>query len=125
MSSNGNGTAEKTGKKTGTANRLMVSPRSGAAIPTGAHPANTGGKPGRSGRKADEFKRRMAALATFAEKSGFLATVISNPDHPHFMSAVKYVTEYGYGKVPQAHEHSGKVGGRFTFVIEHPRDSDG
>jgi hypothetical protein len=42
----------KTGKKSGT----MRSPRSGAEVPTGAHPGNTGGKKGRSGRKPFAFR---------------------------------------------------------------------
>lgn len=110
---NGNG-------KNATDNALLAPPgRGGNRLRFGP---GIGGKPGRSGRKPDEFKRRMAALATFAEKEGHLATVLRNPDHPHFMSAVRFVTEYGYGKVPQAVEHSGKVGGRFTFVISHPSD---
>lgn len=42
-------TEKKTGKIT-----EMVSPRSGAKVPTGAHKKNTGGKKGRSGRKPKE-----------------------------------------------------------------------
>ena len=49
-----------TGKKTG--NGVMQSPRSGAVVPTGAHPGNTGGKPGRSGRRSDAFKQRLEAI---------------------------------------------------------------
>lgn len=42
--------APKTGAKTGHRAGVMVSPLTGAECPTGAHPGNTGGKPGRSGR---------------------------------------------------------------------------
>ena len=34
---------------------MMTSPKSGATIPTGAHPGNTGGKKGRSGRRPYAF----------------------------------------------------------------------
>jgi hypothetical protein len=34
----------------------MVSPLSGAVCPTGAHPGNTGGKPGRSGRPSNALR---------------------------------------------------------------------
>ena len=50
----------KTGKKPGKG--MMVSPRSGAEVPTGAHPQNTGGKPGRSGRKSIAFKTACAGI---------------------------------------------------------------
>ena len=59
----------KTGTKTGSrrqrpggqtstrpAGGEMVSPLSGAVCPTGAHPGNTGGKPGRSGRPPNELR---------------------------------------------------------------------
>lgn len=35
------------------------SPRNGYRLPLGAHPKNTGGKKGRSGRKPDAFKRAL------------------------------------------------------------------
>jgi hypothetical protein len=49
---------EKPEAKSGT----MRSPRSGAVVRTGAHPANTGGKKGRSGRKPDAFKEQLAGI---------------------------------------------------------------
>ena len=38
---------------------VAVSPLNGAEIPLGAHPGNTGGKPGRSGRPPSELRRLM------------------------------------------------------------------
>jgi hypothetical protein len=63
-SANGNGRKRpKTGAKTtGQPVGLMVSPLNGATCPTGAHPGNTGGKVGRSGRKPDEFREVLAAV---------------------------------------------------------------
>ena len=49
---------DKTGTKTGIA--VMISPISGARTPTGAHPGNTGGKPGRSGRPPALLRQKLA-----------------------------------------------------------------
>jgi hypothetical protein len=37
-------------------------PQGGARLPLGAHPGNTGGKPGRSGRPPDEFREALALI---------------------------------------------------------------
>lgn len=49
------------GQKTGEGTGYMVSPVTGARCPTGAHPGNTGGKKGRSGRRPDRI-RQLALL---------------------------------------------------------------
>jgi len=54
----------------------MVSPLNGARSPTGAHPGNTGGKAGRSGRKPDEFKEELAAIRD-AEGLGVLQEILN------------------------------------------------
>lgn len=85
----------KTGKKTAT------SPRSGATIPTGAHPGNTGGKKGRSGRKPEAFRALCRALVSSQAVLDAARSVLSNPDHPAWTGALKWATENGYGKAPQ------------------------
>jgi hypothetical protein len=52
----------KTGKKTGKSGStvMVVSPINGAVMQAGAHPQNTGGKPGRSGRHLAITKRLAA-----------------------------------------------------------------
>lgn len=47
--------------------RYAVSPVNGARIPLGAHPANTGGKRGRSGRRRDEM---IEMLSRTMERDG-------------------------------------------------------
>jgi hypothetical protein len=42
---------------------VAVSPLNGATIPLGAHPGNTGGKPGRSGRIKEKVKRQLLRAA--------------------------------------------------------------
>jgi hypothetical protein len=46
---------------------FMVSPRSGAKCPVGAHPGNTGGKPGRSGRPSKQLGAVIAELRAHPE----------------------------------------------------------
>lgn len=43
----------------GKGQQFMTSPLSGSTIPTGAHPANTGGKAGRSGRPPGALREAM------------------------------------------------------------------
>jgi hypothetical protein len=50
---------KKTAKKTP---KQKPSPRSGVALPAGAHPKNTGGKKGRSGAKPKAFKEFCNAI---------------------------------------------------------------
>lgn len=55
--------------------KVAVSPINGAVIPLGAHPGNTGGKKGRSGRPADTIREAMRELG--AEKGvPFLSEVL-------------------------------------------------
>lgn len=79
----------------------MVSPRSGSEIPTGAHPGNTGGKKGRSGRKPNEFKALMQELASSPDAEKTLRAIIKDKKHPKAIEAIKHVTEHGYGKARQ------------------------
>jgi hypothetical protein len=60
--------------KTGTKTGMMVSPVNGAVCPTGAHPRNTGGKPGRSGRPPSEV--REALRKAFDERIPLLASIV-------------------------------------------------
>ncbi len=88
--------AKKTATKTAT-----PSPRSGKALPVGAHPGNTGGKKGRSGRRPDEFKEFMRRLVSRKDVCASLAKVLKNPAHPHFAQAFKMAAEFAYGKATQ------------------------
>jgi hypothetical protein len=70
------------------------------------------------GRPPDEFKERMAGLASWSEVHTALESILRDPEHPHWMRALEYATERGYGKVTQP------VGGdpdapaiRFTLAI--------
>lgn len=84
----------KTSKKSSSETPLRPG-KNGGVLQTG-NPGNKGG-----GRHADEFKAAMAELASSDERIGLLRLVLGNPDHQHWLSAQKYVTEYGYGKPGQ------------------------
>lgn len=72
--------------------------RNGNVLPVGAHPGNTGGKSGRSGRKPDEFKAICRALATRTETIAVVAAILTDGSHPRFMAALKWASENGYGR---------------------------
>ena len=88
----------------------MVSPRSGAECPVGAHPGNTGGKKGRSGRKPDAFIRFCQQLASGRMTLKNVKDILADKDHPQFMPALRWATENGYGKPTERVEITGKDG---------------
>lgn len=63
------------GQKTGAGTGYAVSPINGARMPTGAHPGNTGGKKGRSGRRPDRV--RQLAMMGVEEGVYHLRTFVS------------------------------------------------
>lgn len=96
--------------KTALKTALAPQPRHGGArLPLGAHPGNTGGKKGRSGRKSDEFKAMCQSLASSADVERAVTEILQTPTHPHFVSALKWATEHGYGRPTEHVEHSGTV----------------
>jgi len=85
------------------------SPINGQRLPVGAHPGNTGGKKGRSGRKPDEFKAMMRALVSHDGAAKALQEIVNDPTHPQFVQAFRMAAEFGYGKAQQHIEHSGEL----------------
>jgi hypothetical protein len=79
-------TDRKTPTKTG-----RPSPRSGVALPLGAHPKNTGGKKGRSGRKSKKF----LALCLTASEDPYLWQA-SAKKHP--LGLLDLSASYAHGK---------------------------
>ena len=51
-----------------------------------------------AGRPPDEFRAELAQLVSRDETLRALATILSNPNHPHFVHALKYCADRGYGK---------------------------
>lgn len=91
---------KKTAAKTAGSAGMAVSPLNGAAIPLGAHPGNTGGKKGRSGRKPQKFKDFCNDLANDPEfLEGIRRDALAGDK-----DARKLVVEYAMGKPTQTIE---------------------
>ena len=98
---------KKTGKKTG--NRTMVSPRSGAEVPTGNHSGNTGGKKGRSGRKPDAFKQFLRDSLDSEKARKAVETVLEDDKHKAYSSVLGKVIPHAYGQPTQPIEVTSKL----------------
>lgn len=124
---NGNG---KTAQKTAT------SPISGAEIPLGNHPGNTGGKKGRSGRRPLEITllaQRIFSKKKLLEVVAMIATadigeivghdkagepIYSETKNADRLAAIRFIASYAYGQPSQRVEHTGEDGGPIEFVTE-------
>lgn len=91
-------TATKTAKPSG---------RNGNVLPVGAHPGNTGGKPGRSGRRP--FAITLAAQE-LVDKHDLLNVAVKIAVGPSKdtdrLAAIRLLVEYGYGRAPQHITHA-------------------
>lgn len=90
-------TSRKTGKKSG-GQAMMVSPINGAQTPTGAHPKNTGGKKGRSGRRPFAFTLFAQDVLESAKTKKAIRTAAANPETPGFPSLIKGLYAIGAGR---------------------------
>lgn len=79
--------------------------RNGNVIPLGAHPGNTGGKKGRSGRKPQAFKTFASSLAADPDFQASLKRAAQAGD----VAAMKLVIQYAEGMPTQQVEHSGSI----------------
>lgn len=50
------------------------------------------------GRPPDEFKRMCRELVTRDETWQAVQEILKDKGHPHYMSALKWAAEHGYGK---------------------------
>jgi len=64
-------------------------PQGGARLPLGAHPGNTGGKKGRSGRPPKAYKLFARALYDDPVVRQAIAEIMKNSNHKHFASVFK------------------------------------
>lgn len=75
-----------------------------------------GGRKG--GRPPDEFKKLCQELASGAATLAAVRKILKNPDHPAFQGALRWATENGYGRAPQAVDMtSGGQPVRFTLAL--------
>ena len=54
-----------------------------------------------AGRPPNEFKAQLAALASREETIRALAAILEDPNHPHFIHALKFAADRGYGRPTQ------------------------
>ena len=77
--------------------RKIVQPKGRGALYAGGVPGNKGG-----GRPPDEFKAKMAELASSDEALDYLARCLRGDEGPKAaISAQKYAADRGYGKPEQ------------------------
>ena len=103
----------KTGKK-----RTMRSPRSGAEVPTGAHPKNTGGKKGHSGRPPGTWAEFMRQLRADPKVQAAVKEAATDHTSPGFRSAVKLLADYDDEKPAEKRQIVGPVDVRVTIERE-------
>lgn len=102
------------------------SPRNGNRLPLGNHPGNTGGKPGRSGRRPSEV---TAMCQRLVHDHNLLETVVlaiaqdPNASRSERIAATRLLLEYGEGKPVMRQELSGPEGERFAVGL-HIFDGD-
>lgn len=83
------------------------SPRSGYALPVGAHPGNTGGKKGRSGRKPNNFIEWCKAVTADETVQAVNLARAKAGD----VKVLTLAANYAHGKPTERIEHTGKDGG--------------
>ena len=76
----------------------------GGALLLGGKRGNKGG-----GRKPDEFKALCRELVSGAKTMENVREILADTNHPHFMSALKWAAEHGYGKAKETVEHQGTM----------------
>lgn len=77
-----------------TAAKTAVSPRNGAVIPLGAHPGNTGGKKGRSGRKPSTFAGFVRSLHAKEDVRTAIENAAADETSKGFAPVLKLMAEY-------------------------------
>jgi hypothetical protein len=102
-----------------TAAKTATSPISGGVIPLGAHPGNTGGKKGRSGRLPS--KVREACRLAFHQRLKVLKQIADN-EHEDAADRIRAVDTLGkYGGI-QKIEHTGADDGPIQINVMELRE---
>ena len=72
---------------------LVPQPHGGALLAGGLP-----GHPGAGGRPPDEFKALCRQLASDERTVAAVQAILDDHEHPHFMAALKWASEHGYGR---------------------------
>jgi len=119
------GDAPDDGGKTTAARPTLAAPPAPPAAPAKVPQPHGGalnaggvrGHRGGSGRKPDEFKAMCARLASREATARRVRAILDDADHQHFMRALQWATENGYGPPAQRHEHTGTNGAPIPHEI--------
>jgi hypothetical protein len=101
-----------------TAAKTARSPLNGAEIPLGAHPGNTGGKKGRSGRRSQKLSLFLAELREKPDFHAAIEDAALNPESKNFGMALKLVAEYDNDKPAEKRQIVGPVEVHVKMVRE-------
>lgn len=85
----------------------LVKPKHGVGLIR--HGSAPGTNRGGTGRPPDEFRAACAKLADDTLRRGYVEGILKDPSHPQFMRALEWAADRGYGKTPQAVEHTGAI----------------
>jgi hypothetical protein len=108
-----------------TAVKTAVSPLSGGRIPLGAHPGNTGGKKGRSGRPPNWLKNFCDGQLANPKCKAAVRKILSDPDHPAFHHMWKAAADRAYGKPDQKLDVNVNVVEQFLLQRHAARNGNG
>ena len=84
--------------------KTAISPLNGAQIPLGAHPGNTGGKRGRSGRPSNGLKAFLSELRTKPEVHDAIEAAATDAGSTNFRAALTIMSQYDDEKPAERHE---------------------
>jgi hypothetical protein len=76
------------------------------------NPGNKGG-----GRQPEWFKELCRDMIASPKARKSVTLILANPDHPHFASMWKAVSDRGYGKPEQPINHGAQAGTAMTFTM--------
>ena len=109
------------GEKTAMKTARRSSPRSGVRPPIGAHPGNTGGKKGRSGRKSHDYLETLREIVESDACKAAVRKILRNPKHPQFAALYRTVLTQVYGLPSQRVDVSESAGpvAHATFFLPH------
>ena len=85
------------------------SPLTGKQLPAGAHAGNSGGKPGRSGRKPAEYRQFLQDVLSSDKAREALRLVLEDKNHPAFASLLGKIIAHAHGLPTQTVEIGSRV----------------
>jgi len=99
------------------------SPRSGVALPLGAHAKNTGGKKGRSGRPPNDLRAFLAALRSDPDVQKAFREALLDCNSRGFGAALRILTQYDNDKPAEKRQIVGPTVVTVQYVREGRRVS--